>query len=131
MPGASGVINNRVTEAAKAKQGQMSQNPASRAPAQRIPPGGPPKAGGDGDVLTEYERMIFAQEFEEDDSERLAQQLQSEMYGGGAAGGGGGGMNDMMGGGDAAAQVRQADSGHVEQMVGGPEPSAIYQNMRR
>jgi len=71
VPGAGGVINNTKVK----YQGQMSQNPASRAPAQRIPPGGPPKAGGDGDVLTEYERMIFAQEFEEDDSERLAQQL--------------------------------------------------------
>jgi len=52
------------------------------------------------------------------------------MYGGGAAGGGGG-MNDMMGGGDAGPQVRQADSGVMEQMVGGPEPNDIYQNMRR
>ena len=71
MPGASGVVTNT-----KAKyQGQTSHNPASRAPAQRIPAGAQPKPGGDGDVLTEYEKMIFAQEFEEDDSERLAQQL--------------------------------------------------------
>jgi len=37
--------------------------------------GNNPSGAAGGDVLTEYERMIFQANFEEDDSEMLAQQL--------------------------------------------------------
>jgi len=60
------------------------------------------------------------------------------MYGGGGGGagagaaGGGAAMGGMMGGGAADdLQVRRADSERMEQMIGGPDPSAMYQQMRR
>ena len=63
----------------------------------------------------------------------MARKMQEELYaGGGGAGAGAGGGNDFggdmgMGSSLAGPQVRAADAGQVESLLGGPDPRDMYQ----